>query len=227
MHGVCQCEADNTAREQKNVTGLYFCAFLVVTGIFATVTQGHLCTGHSHIDIDQRFSVVACGLARSRVLQDKQDCIDRIKTYVRPAQNREMIVECLDATRDWKEFFYSTAKLELHDHCGPITPHVFKFLRRSDLEVAGPDVRVIPVENKCFPLEMYEHPSDVILLVKSQMFSKELSQPPLLIMPHVLAEAFPKTGPSRIQGRNAMEAKTAGQYPVSYTHLTLPTKRIV
>ena len=59
---------------------------------------------------------------------------------------------------------------------------------------------------------MYENPSDVILLVTSQMFSKELSQPALLIMPHVLATAFPQTGPTLIQNLNTMDANTAGQY---------------
>ena len=69
-----------------------------------------------------------------------------------------------------KIVFIALLTCKLQGHCGPIIPQVFLFVSRFDLQVAWPGYRDVAVENKRFPLEMYEHPSEVISLVKSQDF---------------------------------------------------------
>ena len=62
-------QADNTSRELRNQIGAMWAASLVAKNTFRSVTFGFLPVGHTRIDIDQRFSVIASELARKDILQ--------------------------------------------------------------------------------------------------------------------------------------------------------------
>ena len=57
-------QADNCGRENKNQYMFAFCASLVGLGYFAEVYLSFLLVGHTHKDIDQRFSVISSTLKR-------------------------------------------------------------------------------------------------------------------------------------------------------------------
>ena len=64
---------DNTAREQKNQYALSFLAFLVAAGRFNTVTNNVFRVGHTHMKLDQRFSVVGSALSAAQTLEAPDD----------------------------------------------------------------------------------------------------------------------------------------------------------
>ena len=59
---VLRIQADNCGRENKNQYMFAFCATLVGLDYFAEVYLSFLLVGHTHEDIDQRFSVISSTL---------------------------------------------------------------------------------------------------------------------------------------------------------------------
>ena len=57
-------QADNCGRENKNQYMFALCAALVGLGYFAEVYLSFLLVGHTHEDIDQRFTVISSTLKR-------------------------------------------------------------------------------------------------------------------------------------------------------------------
>ena len=55
---LLQIQANNCGRENKNKYVFGFCATLVGLGYFSEVQLSFLIIGHTHEDIDQRFSVI-------------------------------------------------------------------------------------------------------------------------------------------------------------------------
>lgn len=66
-------QADNTCRETRNQFGLKWAAVLIMKGNFRSVTFQFMQVGHTHVDIDQRFSIVATALSKSEVLETPED----------------------------------------------------------------------------------------------------------------------------------------------------------
>ena len=64
--------ADNCSRENKNKYMFRFCATLVALGHFREVQLSFLIVGHTHEDIDQRFSIILRALKRQDTLSLKQ-----------------------------------------------------------------------------------------------------------------------------------------------------------
>ena len=62
--------ADNTTREAKNTTFASFVGYLVGSGKFRDAEVHYMTTGHTHNQVDQRFSVCASILARAPTLED-------------------------------------------------------------------------------------------------------------------------------------------------------------
>ena len=82
-----------------------YAAFLVGRGVFRSVQDNQGEKGHTHDDLDQRFSVVATLLSRSMVLQDPMDFILQIRKHMEPARGRQLIVDMLVSTWDWQSYF--------------------------------------------------------------------------------------------------------------------------
>lgn len=72
-HHLC-ISADNTTREHRNQFVLSWECKLVLENRFRSVTNQYLRVGHTHIDLDARFSVIASALGRQQVLQTPQAC---------------------------------------------------------------------------------------------------------------------------------------------------------
>lgn len=66
-------QQDNTCREGRNQHVLAWGTKLLLDQKFVSVTFSYLQVGHTHLDLDQRFSVVGSTLARQVVLQVPQE----------------------------------------------------------------------------------------------------------------------------------------------------------
>ena len=66
-------QADNTSREMRNQYCLLWGATLLAKRTFRSVSFGFLPVGHTHIDVDQRFSSIATYLGRVPVLETPED----------------------------------------------------------------------------------------------------------------------------------------------------------
>jgi hypothetical protein len=60
-------QADNYTRENKNIYMFALCAALVGLGYFQEVQLCFLIVGHTHEDIDQRFSIISNTLKRTNI----------------------------------------------------------------------------------------------------------------------------------------------------------------
>jgi hypothetical protein len=97
-------QADNCARDNKNKFLFGLCAALVGLGYFEEVRMGFLLVGHTHSDIDQRFSSI------SHVL--KRDDINSLSELLKLLQNQipghadELIryAQLMENIWDWKGF---------------------------------------------------------------------------------------------------------------------------
>jgi hypothetical protein len=61
---VLQIQANNCGRENKNIYMFGLCAALVAQRYFKEVQLPFLIVGHTHEDIDQRFSIISNTLKR-------------------------------------------------------------------------------------------------------------------------------------------------------------------
>ena len=71
LHLVIQC--DNTARENRNAHLSRWAAALVMRGVVRSVSFHFLVVGHTHINLDQRFSIIAKGLNQQAILGTPED----------------------------------------------------------------------------------------------------------------------------------------------------------
>jgi hypothetical protein len=62
-----QIQADITTRENKNIYMLALCATLIGLGYFQEVQLCFFTAGHTHEDINQRFSIISHTLKRSNI----------------------------------------------------------------------------------------------------------------------------------------------------------------
>ena len=127
---------------------------------------------------------IGTSLSSAPVLEDKEELKNWILTHVRPARNRRLYVEIMDACYDWQQWLWglnsqisglaATHKEKEHGHS-------WRFVSRSlaeksygegIIEAKHPEWAALPT-----------HPDDTIFLVKHFMHSSSLSQPPLLALP--------------------------------------------
>ena len=176
---------DNTAREQKNQHTVAFLAWLVASGRFQTVTNNFFRVGHTHMKLDQRFSVVGSALASTQTLETPHDFAGRIKQQVRHPHILTH-VEVTSGAWDWQRWFCSLGLAVSGLTPAPSNPevcHCWKFVRRGDLrQYIKQDVMDLLV----VPEEFMSEPSsadDCIFLAKHFVSSKELAQLPVLVLP--------------------------------------------
>jgi hypothetical protein len=182
--------ADNTSRESKNQIFLNYMAYLVATHKFEATETQFLQTGHTHNELDQRFSSVGAYLSRSPVLEDPHEFAASIRASVTPPRGRALHVEVLESTHDFQTWFFpldsKTAGL-VATHAEPDTNHVWRFLRTSMLvDVLPPEDLEVEVMHKDWKV-LRADDSDVVLVVQQYMHSTTVSQKPLLLQPHEVA----------------------------------------
>ena len=70
-------QLDNTAKDNKNRYMFAFCEYLVFLGVFKTVTVSFLPVGHTHEDIDRKFSLVTKELKERAIcsVKDLHQCL--------------------------------------------------------------------------------------------------------------------------------------------------------
>ena len=67
LPSTLQIHVDNCKRENKNIYMFALCAALVGLGYFQEVQLCFLIVGHTHEDIDQRFSIISNTLKRTNI----------------------------------------------------------------------------------------------------------------------------------------------------------------
>lgn len=95
---------DNTPRELKNNHTMRFIVAQVSAGNIRSASMKFLRCGHSHEDIDQIFSRLACDLTKARDIQVPEDFLPRIQAFAtamhRPFEEGRYVSK-MDETRDW------------------------------------------------------------------------------------------------------------------------------
>lgn len=66
-------QMDNTARENRNQYVVKWASWLVVRGVFRSVQLHFLLVGHTHINVDQKFSTIATELSRQHTFEDPEE----------------------------------------------------------------------------------------------------------------------------------------------------------
>jgi hypothetical protein len=122
-------QADNCWRENKNRWFFAFCSWLVMTGIFVTVTLSFLLQGHTHEDIDQLFCPFAKKYTRA-IVWDMTGLMQLV-AQAYPSPDTRPVPIVLQFAHDWKAFF-DPVLLPMQGHSGP---HVFVFKRNADAKV--------------------------------------------------------------------------------------------
>jgi hypothetical protein len=122
-------QADNCGRENKNVYILALCGTLVALGIFKEIQLSFLLVGHTHEDIDQRFSTISAALKRQDIHSLKE--LLSIKKE-KPTRTEPFVVaEHLEHIRDWKSFI--TPYLRSDELIGTSQPHHFRFFMEDNI----------------------------------------------------------------------------------------------
>jgi hypothetical protein len=88
---ILRIQADNCTRENKNIYMFTLCAALVGLGYFQEVQLCFLIVGHTHEDIDQRFSIISNTLKRTN--------IDSVKELLELVQRGTSYTEAFVSTR--------------------------------------------------------------------------------------------------------------------------------
>ena len=96
-------QADNCSREHKNKYMFGFCATLVALGHFWEVQLSFLIVGHTHEDIDQRFSIISRALKRQDILSLKQ-MLALVEGAVCSSDKAFTSTELLENIWDWSDF---------------------------------------------------------------------------------------------------------------------------
>ena len=99
---VLRIQADNCGKENKNQYMFAFCATLVELEYFAKMYLSFLLVGHTHDDIDQRFSVISGTLKR----QDIDSLRELLELIKKGASHTEAFATSrhLEYIWDWKKF---------------------------------------------------------------------------------------------------------------------------
>ena len=96
--------ADNTTRESKNQFFLGTEAVLVGQNKFSEIDGEFPKTGHTHNELDQRFSSVGTSLSRAPVLEDMHAFKNYMIENVQPARGRDLHVEILESTMNFQKW---------------------------------------------------------------------------------------------------------------------------
>ena len=82
---LLRIQADNCGRENKNKYVFGLCATLVGLGYFSEVQLSFLIVGHTHEDIDQRFSVIS-GVLKRQDIDSLEELLQLVRLGVSPTE---------------------------------------------------------------------------------------------------------------------------------------------
>ena len=119
-------QADNCSRENKNKYMFAFCATLVALGHFREVKLSFLIVGHTHEDIDQRFSIILRALKRQDILSLKR-MLSLVKRAIHSSDKAFTSVELLENIWDWSDFIGDYLHSGRDAMTGTRIPHHFRF----------------------------------------------------------------------------------------------------
>ena len=182
--------ADNTAREAKNQFACLTNAWMVSSNKFGAMEQGHPKTGHSHNEVDQRFSSANAKLKGAPTLEDPWAVKEWCQRNLQPVRGRKLHVEVLSSLMDFRKWLTPldvkiTGLAAVQDQLD--TCHSWRFIQRRLLgAISGMDESIVDNQHPDWQ-NVEPHPLDCILLLKESMSSMQLAQRPLLILPHVVA----------------------------------------
>lgn len=169
---------DNTPREGKNSFFASYLATLIQKKVFRHIQVEYMQVDHTHNELDQRFSSMAARIKCSDNIEDMSDLCDWLRNHMKPANDREMHIEILPNTYDFRSWM-STYDLHVKGltstHTEPYANHVWRFSPRLWVT----DTEDIEVHHASWQ-ELQQHPEDVILTVKQYMSSSGHSQKPQL-----------------------------------------------
>ena len=197
--------ADNTTRESKNQHFANFLGYCIATEKFESAEVQFMQTGHTHNELDQRFSSVASLLSRAPILEDPTDFADWIRTHVVPPRGRCLHVEVLDATYDFQKWFHG---LEVQlaglaaTHLEPDSNHVWRFMCSSLMPSVLPHDVAVEIHHEDWK-GLVPSTKDVVLLVKQYMHCAGHSQAPVLAQPHEVASKL-LAGGLQVMPRNIL-----------------------
>jgi hypothetical protein len=80
---MLQIQANNTTRENKNIYLFALCIALLGLGYFQEVKLYFLIMGHTHEDIDQRFSIILNTLKKTNIdsLKELMQLVEKRTSY--------------------------------------------------------------------------------------------------------------------------------------------------
>jgi len=181
--------ADNTAKEMKNQFGAQNSAYLVAVDKFEGVENTFQKTGHSHFDVDQRFSEANTKLTAAGVLEDPYEFQEYLQRTMKPIRGRALHVEVVETIKDFRKF-YAPLNVAMSGlaatHEALHTCHSWKFVQRQVLPLDIEEKLIVNMHPDWDALP--SNPRDVILLCKESMSSTALAQAPLLVLPAVVAD---------------------------------------
>ena len=189
-HSFCLA-ADNTAKEMKNQYGATFSAYNVSQDKVEGIENAFQKTGHSHFDVDQRFSECNTIMKTAGTLETPYECKEFMEANMKPVRGRALHVEVLETVKNFKKFF-APLQMALQGlaatHNALDTCHSWKFVQRRVLPM-DIDEKLIDNQHPDWQ-NLPAHPRDVILLVKESLSSSALAQPPLLVLPAQVADTL-------------------------------------
>ncbi len=133
-------------------------------------------------------------------------------------RDRAMHFLRLEAAFDWEAFFEPLG-VQCHGHTGKDSVHVKRFCRRQDVFLGLHDGMDMSIEDG---FSNAADPSDVILVTKHFICSKEISQMPLRFLPACLARVLPGVGPTAKKERNWMTEDLLQRYEKTANHICRP-----
>ncbi len=151
---------------------------------FHCIEVEFLRSGHSHAELDARFSAVAAVLSAAPTLEDEDDFVGWLTTHLKPVGNRKIIIETLGATFDFKKVLN---KAGVHitglaaTHAQPLSNHVWRIIPRSIVSQVGLTDAAITCGHADWQAE--DDPRDAVLMVKQHMSDRDFSQEPVLLLP--------------------------------------------
>ena len=102
---------DNTTGDNKNLTMIGVCAWLVATGKFRKVRVFFLMVGHTHVIIDQIFGVITTRIRPQEIMLPRHMCSAIDAILAKNPQYNASKCTWLRSVFDWKTFVRSTCKL--------------------------------------------------------------------------------------------------------------------
>lgn len=214
---------DNATAEGKNQSMFYYAAWLVHKGLFKQVSLTQFRVGHSHGLNDQRFAECREVLSSSPVLEDPSAFVDVLQQGVKPRDRRELDVQLLHATADWKSFF-ETIDLQTSGHtqthgksaAHKEAVHVFTFASRAETQRGSDGIQI--AESYLLP----PHDKDIILKCQLYLGSEDLSQTPFVFAAHEHFNRLQASRPQSLAPRTELTQRQHKEFQKTAERLAAP-----